>query len=527
MSAVTAIPFGQQLPASLDVERAILGAILLNNACFGELAATLEPADFALDAHRLIYAEIAELISHGQSVDMITLVEALRRRDKVQAIGGVAYLSSLIDGVVERPSIGHYARIVRTDAILRRTIYGAEEISLAARHPAATLETIEPHVLQLLEEIARNRSRGSTIRHLADIPDPLSFDLGNIGYIVPDLIQRATVTLLSGEPGIGKSYLALKLVVSCSRGTDFLGKQCERIPCVLFDRENPLAIVRQRLTMLGNNPSSRPHIWGGWNTDPPPELGDPRLFEIAAKEKPLMVFDSLVRFHSADENSASEMRLVMAHLRRLADAGATVVALHHRAKSHEGSNYRGSSDILAAVDVAYVLKSDGGQLKLHRYKSRFGSELTLRIDADFAVGRFELTASEAESGLANALSVLQELIKKFPGMSTRRVWARIQENRVKTAPALARGRVEQLLRRHDGQLWRSAPGPRGAVQYFPIDGAGAPPQCPSSSVLGTGAVECPNAEYCEELGEAVRRKSVEGPGVAWVHGSSAGVPGRQ
>ena len=491
MSAAKAIPFEQQLPASLDVERAILGAVVLNNACFAELAPNLEPADFALDAHRLIYTEIAELISRSQPVDMITLVEALQRREKVEAVGGVAYLSSLIDGVVERPAIGHYARIVREKAMLRRTIHGAEDLSLAAMQPGATAETIGPRARRLLEEIARNQGGGNTIR-LTDIPDLFSFDLGDTSYVVDDLIPRATVTLLSGEPGIGKSYLALKLLVSCCTGMGFLGKQCERIPCVLFDRENPLAIVRERLTKLANGPSGL-HVWGGWNRDPPPELGDPRLLEIAANAKPLMVFDSLVRFHVADENSASEMRMVMAHLRRLADAGATVVALHHRAKSHDGSNYRGSSDILAAVDAAYVLKSDSGQLKLHRYKSRFASELTLRIDADFAVGRFELTASEAESGLANALSVLQELIKEFPGMSTRRIWARIQENRMKTVPALARGRVEELLRRHDGELWRSAPGPRGAVQYFPILDAEAPPQCPSPSVLGTGAVECPNA----------------------------------
>ena len=166
----------------------------------------------------------------------------------------------------------------------------------------------------------------------------------------------------------------------------------------------------------------------------------------------------------------------MAHLRSLADAGATVVALHHRAKSQEGSNYRGSSDILAAVDVAYVLKKDCEQLKLHRYKSRLGSELTLRIDADFAVGRFELTRSETEPIFNNAPSVLQQLIKKSPGMSTRKIWAWIQENRAEIAPPLARGRLEELLKRHNGELWRSAPGPKGAVQYFPIEGSGAPPQ---------------------------------------------------
>src|SRR5439155_25835281 len=60
-----------------------------------------------------------------------------------------------------------------------------------------------------------------------------------------------------------------------------------------------------------------------------------------------MVFDSLLRFHSADENSATEMKVAMGCLRDLVTAGATVVVLHHRSKS-ETSTYRGSSDILKA-----------------------------------------------------------------------------------------------------------------------------------------------------------------------------------
>ena len=308
MSAVIAIPFGQQLPVSLDVERAILGTIMLNNECFGELAALLQPDDFALEAHRLIYAQMGKLLSRGQTVDMITLVAELERREIVKAIGDVAYLSSLIDGVPDRPSIKHYARIVRDKAMLRRTIRSAEDLALAAMHPGAMAETIEPHARALLDEIARNRNRDSTIRQLADVPDLFSLDLEDISYVVQDLIPRATVTLLSGEPGIGKTYLALKLIASCCRGMDFLGQRCERIPCVLFDRENPPAIVRERLTMLANGPVSGLKVWGGWIPDPPPSLGDPRLLEFAANEKPLMVFDSLVRFHTADENSASEMR---------------------------------------------------------------------------------------------------------------------------------------------------------------------------------------------------------------------------
>ena len=84
MDALSAVPFGRQRPASLDAERSILGAIMLNNACYLEVAASLTADDFSLEAHRLIYAQMIELLGRGEPVDMITLVEELRRREQLK-----------------------------------------------------------------------------------------------------------------------------------------------------------------------------------------------------------------------------------------------------------------------------------------------------------------------------------------------------------------------------------------------------------------------------------------------------------
>ena len=109
------------LPASIEAERSILGAILLDNGLYDQ-AAPLKPDDFSLDAHRRIFGRMSDLQTMGRPVDMITLAEELDRRKEVEAVGGVAYLSSLIDGVPDRPSIEHYVRIVRNKALLRGLI---------------------------------------------------------------------------------------------------------------------------------------------------------------------------------------------------------------------------------------------------------------------------------------------------------------------------------------------------------------------------------------------------------------------
>ena len=69
-----------------------------------------------------IWSRMRDLQETGRRVDTITLIEELDRRREVEAIGGVAYLSSLIDGVPERPSIEDYIRIVRNKALLRGLI---------------------------------------------------------------------------------------------------------------------------------------------------------------------------------------------------------------------------------------------------------------------------------------------------------------------------------------------------------------------------------------------------------------------
>ena len=133
--ATTDYSLERGLPVSMEAERSILGAILLDNSLYDQAAEHLTPDDFSLDAHRRIYSRMRDLQESGRPVDMITLVEELDRRKEVEAIGGVAYLSSLIDGVPERPSIEHYVRIVRDKALLRGLINAAQNaIAEAIEH---------------------------------------------------------------------------------------------------------------------------------------------------------------------------------------------------------------------------------------------------------------------------------------------------------------------------------------------------------------------------------------------------------
>src|SRR5260370_29990831 len=111
-----------RLPASIEAERSILGAILLDNHAYNDAAEHLKPEDFSIDSHRRIYSRMMDLAESSRPIDIITLPEELEQKRDLEAVGGYVYISSLLDGVPDRPSIEHYVRIVRDKAILRGLI---------------------------------------------------------------------------------------------------------------------------------------------------------------------------------------------------------------------------------------------------------------------------------------------------------------------------------------------------------------------------------------------------------------------
>src|SRR5271156_4513150 len=122
MASLSDVSLDRGLPASVEAERSILGAILLDNHSYNEAAEKLRAEDFSLDSHRRIYSRMAELIDGRRAVDIVTLAEELAKRKEVEAVGGVAYLASLTEGLPRRISIKEYVRIVKDKSLLRQLI---------------------------------------------------------------------------------------------------------------------------------------------------------------------------------------------------------------------------------------------------------------------------------------------------------------------------------------------------------------------------------------------------------------------
>lgn len=196
-----------------------------------------------------------------------------------------------------------------------------------------------------------------------------------ISWMVPHFVPEGTLILIAGAPGSYKSFFALDLARRVAAGQSFAGLQATVPRKVLYlDAENGLSIVVSRREYLQVTPTPNLRYWGVFDEEPLPKLDDPSLLEFAATEKPLIVLDSLIRWHKGDENSNAEMAKTMGMLLALKGAGATVIVLHHAGKDQE-QKFRGASEIEAAPDLCFKARRVGeGDLSMSCFKNRFEQE---------------------------------------------------------------------------------------------------------------------------------------------------------
>jgi putative DNA primase/helicase len=126
---------------AVDFERAVLGAVLLDPNHWRQTA-VLCPADFALDAHRRIFACMRDLAEFPRPIDIVTLCDELGRRKELDAIRGEEYIAGLLDGVPDRPSIDHYVRMIRVCADRRRAAKLTEKAYRLAEDPSVSTSAL-------------------------------------------------------------------------------------------------------------------------------------------------------------------------------------------------------------------------------------------------------------------------------------------------------------------------------------------------------------------------------------------------
>lgn len=214
------------LPANVDAERLILGAILTDELAFVQVAGVLDPDDFSLEKHRRIFLRMRELNERGEKIDRVTLANELMKHGQLESVDGLSYLVSLDDGLPRIFNLDGYVRIVKDKAILRRLIYTSQSIIdrcfMGQEDPAEILMSAEESLLKLGDE--RERDAPATPREIIEefqgglsaFLDPSRRIKGvSTGFVKFDELtgglHPGELIILAARPSMGKTALALNI----------------------------------------------------------------------------------------------------------------------------------------------------------------------------------------------------------------------------------------------------------------------------------------------------------------------------
>ncbi|MCA9729415.1 MAG: replicative DNA helicase [Candidatus Eisenbacteria bacterium] len=269
---------GRLPPQAIEAEQSVLGAMLLEKEAIGRAAEILTPESFYRDAHRKVFEAIVALYEKGESADLITVTEELRRRGQLEAVGGAAFLSSMLDLVPTAANVAFHAELVLEKAVLRKLIEvatsivqkgydatdrsgeiidQAEEMIFGIADPRlrkgfTSLKELLPPAVRMIEEVVERK------RAVTGVPSGfLDLDKMTAGF------QKSDLIIVAGRPSMGKTAFALNLA-------EFAAAH-ENVPVGVFSLEmSQEQLVMRLLSSQARIPSHRlrtgylrPEEWEG------------------------------------------------------------------------------------------------------------------------------------------------------------------------------------------------------------------------------------------------------------------------
>lgn len=224
--ATTDLALERGLPSNIDAERLVLGAILMDDSNYVQVAGLLDPEDFSLEKHRRIFLRMGELQARGESIDRVTVANELMRHGQLESCDGLTYLMSLDNGLPQIFAVESYIRIVRNKSILRRIIFTSQKLIDRCMLGDEDADTLLAGAEETLLKLGETQARQTLVNPMQIIRD---FEGGLEVFLDPSRRVRGLQTgfrkfddmtaglhegelvILAARPSMGKTALALNI----------------------------------------------------------------------------------------------------------------------------------------------------------------------------------------------------------------------------------------------------------------------------------------------------------------------------
>jgi len=213
-------------PQAVEAEQSVLGSILIDADAILRVGDFLKPVDFYRSQHADIYEAMLALHGQREPIDLVTLGDELRRRERLDGVGGPAYLATLMNAVPTAVHAEHYGRIVERKAVLRNLIGAAGKIAAVGYEEANDAEVAIDRAESILFEISQRRTDGGfqalsiLLGQAYDRLEYLHEHRGQILGVPTGLsqldallggLQPSDLIILAARPSVGKTSLALNI----------------------------------------------------------------------------------------------------------------------------------------------------------------------------------------------------------------------------------------------------------------------------------------------------------------------------
>ncbi|EMY3699112.1 replicative DNA helicase [Salmonella enterica] len=219
-----------QPPHSVEAEQSVLGGLMLDNDRWDDIATQIAAQDFFISAHRTIYSHMQTLVEQGNPIDLITLSESLEQQERLEQVGGFAYLAELSKNTPSAANIIPYAQYIASYGELRQLLLLGNELSDMAGQPRSNVADVLNFAEQKLFAIAQSHQDGGLTdigtcfdNVLAGIAQRYEAERGSLSGTPSGLeqldaltcgFQPADLIIAAARPSVGKTAFALTLCVN-------------------------------------------------------------------------------------------------------------------------------------------------------------------------------------------------------------------------------------------------------------------------------------------------------------------------